>query len=186
MNCSDVERKYVIVDPSRNSWGRACFWAPDRRGYTLDLNKAGRYTEDEAVEITARVDDFAVFERDAELFAVATVLQDKAVGLKVFFKASKEEERPISENAVAILRSALIEGRRTLEVFAQGLASAASIDISANRVLGPEMRRALLTLSKNDCDAYLEALESLRNSAGALKDLFDEVRGHDREEADSC
>jgi len=64
---------YVIVDPSRTLNHIACFWRPDSRGYTGDLALAGRYTEEEAAEITENCDDFAILEDVAECLAKRTV-----------------------------------------------------------------------------------------------------------------
>lgn len=38
--------KYLIWSFEHDAW-----WAPDRRGYTEDIEKAGRYSKDEAGEI---------------------------------------------------------------------------------------------------------------------------------------
>lgn len=36
-----------------------CWWAKDSRGYTCDINKAGRYTHEEAKQIIKRPEDIA-------------------------------------------------------------------------------------------------------------------------------
>lgn len=40
---------WVIVDSERSGNDRMVFWRMERRGYTYDLNQAGRYSEQEAV-----------------------------------------------------------------------------------------------------------------------------------------
>jgi hypothetical protein len=39
-------KRYLIYSNEHNSW-----WMPDRRGYTMDVNRAGRYGFEEAIAI---------------------------------------------------------------------------------------------------------------------------------------
>ena len=83
-----VKQMYVIVDPSRSDGHWACFWRPRSMGYTFDPDEAGKYDEEEAREITARVDDYAV---PVEMVGAATVKRAHTYLLtQVDFETSSE------------------------------------------------------------------------------------------------
>jgi len=83
-----VKQMYVIVDPSRSDGHWACFWRPRSMGYTFDPDEAGKYDEEEAREITARVEDYAVL---ADTVAAKTVKRVHAFLLpRVDFETSSE------------------------------------------------------------------------------------------------
>ena len=42
-----VEKKYIVISLKHGHQGLLCFWRPNSRGYTNNLNEAGRYSEDE-------------------------------------------------------------------------------------------------------------------------------------------
>lgn len=50
-----MDKLYYI----QNGWvGNAmCWWGKNRRGYTCNIKNAGKYTEEEMLEITERVSD---------------------------------------------------------------------------------------------------------------------------------
>lgn len=48
--------QYLILSKSR-SQGIAMWWRPDQRGYTTDVDKAGRYSEEESASIVRGAPD---------------------------------------------------------------------------------------------------------------------------------
>jgi hypothetical protein len=56
--------KYLIYSKKRSADGFAAWWNPDSRGYTTDINAAGRFDHDKALEIQrdSRGDSFAIAE----------------------------------------------------------------------------------------------------------------------------
>jgi len=68
--------RYLIQDTRPNDLypGMCVWWAPDRKGYVTDLNRAGRYSEDEArSQERDRPTDRAVPEHAAVALAVSCV-----------------------------------------------------------------------------------------------------------------
>jgi hypothetical protein len=52
--------KFLIITTRHKGWnGAVLFWGPERRGYTTRLGDAGRYSKDEAVELSGS-GDFAI------------------------------------------------------------------------------------------------------------------------------
>ena len=45
------EKDYVVQYTEQYNGDCVIFWGPDRSGYVIDLDKAGRYTKKEALEI---------------------------------------------------------------------------------------------------------------------------------------
>jgi hypothetical protein len=89
--------QHLIVDigESRKS-DYLVFWGPDKRGYTVDLLTAGRYTKEQAEQICASNDkyppeQFPMTLDDARQATVAVVLRDRTEGWKNFRK--QEDER---------------------------------------------------------------------------------------------
>lgn len=69
--------KYLILSQKRQSdEGIAIWWAPNKQGYTNDLNKAGRYDKEEALKIEkeSRGTSVAIHEDYLGLFAKRLIL----------------------------------------------------------------------------------------------------------------
>jgi hypothetical protein len=78
---------YLIVSehPPTNEKDLLLFWAPDQRGYTVDVDKAGRYDEEAARRITESGTQRMVREADVLAKSRRTVnvehLEDLAPGM---------------------------------------------------------------------------------------------------------
>lgn len=68
MEESSIEKKYVIACMRHTGTGEYAvkLWGPNSNGYTVDLNKAGRYNETEAALIHHGIDDFPIEETVAQ------------------------------------------------------------------------------------------------------------------------
>lgn len=73
---------FYILCLERGQWGNeAVWWGPDQRGYFADLNRAGKYSEDEAHRI-ATPDDIPIPCDVVEGNAHRSVHFDRVGGLK--------------------------------------------------------------------------------------------------------
>jgi hypothetical protein len=52
---ADAEGDYVIMNVQISTGGMTYFWGPDSKGYTPDLDRAGRYTKERANKIISRL-----------------------------------------------------------------------------------------------------------------------------------
>jgi hypothetical protein len=73
--------KYVIWSFEHEAW-----WAPERRGYTEDLDQAGRYDDAEAHEIVANAN---VVRREELLMTVETARVMQMLAVKAWMRIAQ-------------------------------------------------------------------------------------------------
>lgn len=94
MGNTEKNRDWLIVDTRQSVGNALLFWGPDRCGYFCDINKAGRYTEDEAkAQSRRRSSDRAVRLCDALEHSQTIVRCDTGVA-EAFWTPPKEGGRP--------------------------------------------------------------------------------------------
>ena len=65
--------EYVIVTTKQKAYGNCLFWGEERSGYTADLDSAGRYSVEDAIDICSNGDSFMVSLELAKKWATAVV-----------------------------------------------------------------------------------------------------------------
>jgi hypothetical protein len=73
-------KTWLIVAAHLSTKGVTCFWGPNHSGYTNDIDKAGRYSEDDAKkrEVFSERMEVAVPLAEAEALAFRAVSDDHA------------------------------------------------------------------------------------------------------------
>lgn len=77
--------QYIIFSFEHN-----CYWNPARRGYTNDIDKAGRYSLNEAIEICCHTYPDPHMKRPNEVMMVAPECRNVIENLRTELKASRE------------------------------------------------------------------------------------------------